>query len=103
MERVANFQINYGENSVRFYNEFVHFSYDPIETVDSAFLKIRILQYQEECCTYRKSIEDYADDQTYFSEPRFVYSSINGGYGFFGGYTVQQFCMKLNKDMVENK
>lgn len=98
--KMVVFPTKYSENSISFNNEIGDYYY---ETIDSAFLKIQILQYPEEYCTYRKSIEDYADDQTYFSEPRFVYSNINGGLGFFCGYTMQEFKMKLNKDMVENK
>lgn len=77
--------------------------YDYYENLDSIFFSVHVYQYNYEYYTYKQSIDNYADEDSYFTEISPVYTNINGGLGFFGGYTVQEFKMKLNKDMVENK
>lgn len=76
---------------------------DYFENLDSVFFNMQVYQYNYEYYTYKQSLDNYADEDSYFTEISPVYTNINGGLGFFGGYTVQEFRMKLNKDMVENK
>jgi hypothetical protein len=71
--------------------------------IDSVFLKIKVLQYNEDYYFYKKSLENYTDEDSYFTELSPIFSNISGGLGFFGGYTVREYSFKLNKVMVEYK
>lgn len=76
--------------------ELIDDVFDNYNNLDSIFFNVQVYQYNYEYYTYKQSFDNYADEDSYFTEISPVYTNINGGLGFFGGYTVQEFRMKLN-------
>ncbi|HLN19644.1 MAG TPA: DUF4249 domain-containing protein [Bacteroidales bacterium] len=62
---------------------------------DSAFLKVYILNTDNSYYLFHKSIGDYDNNPSPFSEPSLVYSNINGGVGIFSSFTSDSLIFRL--------
>ena len=71
--------------SYSFKGEFYH---DQLRSADSAVVDVRLLSISESYYKYLKSRQKhYSTKEDYLAVPVIVYSNVEGGTGFFGGYS----------------
>ncbi|MFH0758532.1 MAG: DUF4249 domain-containing protein [Bacteroidota bacterium] len=68
------------------------FYYDQINAADSAIVDIRLLSVSESYYKYLKSRQShYETKENYLAVPVIVYSNVEEGTGFFGGYSMDEY------------
>jgi hypothetical protein len=63
--------------------------------VDSAFLKVYLLNTDKAYYDYQKSLANYNSGEDPFTEPSPIYSNVTGGLGIFAAYTVDSLILRL--------
>jgi hypothetical protein len=63
--------------------------------IDSAFLRIYLLNTDKPYYDFHKSLENYSLGDTPFTEPSFIYSNVKGGLGIFASYTLDSLIFRL--------
>lgn len=66
-----------------------------INSFDSAFLRVYILNTEESFYLYHTSLYEYDHSDNPFSEAKPVYSNIEGGLGIFTSYTIDSLLFRL--------
>jgi len=75
--------------SYSFKGEFYH---DQLRSADSAVVDIRLHSISESYYKYLKSRQKhYSTKDNYLAVPVIVYSNVDGGTGFFGGYSSDEY------------
>jgi hypothetical protein len=67
----------------------------PGRYIDSAFVKIYLLNTERSYYLYHKSLNEYSDEGNPFREARPVYTNITGGLGVITSYTCDSIIMRL--------
>jgi len=62
---------------------------------DSAFLNITLLNTEKSYYQYHKSLQNYSNGDDFFTEPKPVFSNIEGGFGVFTSYTKETVTIRL--------
>jgi len=62
---------------------------------DSAFLNITLLNTEKSYYQYHKSLQNYSNGDDFFTEPKPVFSNIEGGFGVFTSYTKEKVTIRL--------
>lgn len=62
---------------------------------DSSFVKVILLNTDENYYKFMKSLDNYNSGEDPFTEPSPVYSNVNGGLGIFATYTTDSLIFKL--------
>ena len=63
--------------------------------IDSAFLRIYLLNTDKPYYDFHKSLENYSLGDAPFAEPSFVYSNVKGGLGIFASYTLDSLIFRV--------
>jgi len=63
--------------------------------IDSAFLRIYLLNTDKPYYDFHKSLENYSLGDSPFTEPSFLYSNVKGGLGIFASYTLDSMIFRL--------
>jgi hypothetical protein len=63
--------------------------------IDSAFLRICLLNTDKPYYDFHKSRENYSLGDSPFTEPVFLYSNIKGGLGIFASYTLDSLIFRI--------
>lgn len=73
-------------NTVNYYNS---------SSIDSSFIKLKIMYTDKSYFIYHKSLDNYSNDENPFAEISPVFSNIKGGLGIFAAYTVDSLILRL--------
>jgi Domain of unknown function (DUF4249) len=63
--------------------------------IDSAFLRIYLLNTDKPYYDFHKSLENYSLGDSPFTEPSFIYSNVRGGLGIFASYTLDSLIFRF--------
>lgn len=63
--------------------------------IDSAFLRIYLLNTDKPYYDFHKSLENYSLGDSPFAEPSFLYSNVKGGLGIFASYTLDSLIFRV--------
>ena len=65
------------------------------ESIDSSFLKIKIMYTDKAYFTFHKSLDTYSNDENPFAEISPVFSNIKEGLGIFAAYSIDSISFRL--------
>jgi hypothetical protein len=84
------------ENSKDQNGEIVNITgFNGFSFADSAFLNITLLNTEKSYYQYHKSLQNYSNGDDFFTEPKPVFSNIEGGFGVFTSYTKETVTIRL--------
>jgi hypothetical protein len=69
--------------------------FNGFQYADSAFLNIILLNTEKSYYQYHKSLQNYSNGDDFFTEPKPVFSNIEGGFGIFTSYTMEKVTFRL--------